>query len=78
MKGHTLPGINQRSDAKKHMHCGRADSAAFQSNESPLNKITLISKAKRRKIKNTIKGVFSKKRKRGNLAKLWNKGKIGY
>lgn len=36
MKGHTLPGINQRSDAKKKMHCGRADSAAFQSSESPI------------------------------------------
>ena len=29
MKGHTLPGINQRSD-EKMMECGRADSAPFQ------------------------------------------------
>ena len=42
MKGHTLPGINQRSDAKKHMHCGRADSAAFQMKASALKDDKLL------------------------------------
>tara|TARA_R110002012_G_scaffold61030_1_gene159957 strand:- start:115 stop:579 length:465 start_codon:yes stop_codon:yes gene_type:complete len=37
LPGHTLPGINQKSDAKNIMRCGRADSAAFQSS-SPFNK----------------------------------------
>ena len=38
MKGHTLPGINQRSEGNTDLPDGRSASSAFQYKESPAKK----------------------------------------
>ena len=58
MKGHTLPGINQRSEGNTDLPDGRSGSSAFQYKKSPTKWIQAVAQ-----LAPMIMGMLSSKKK---------------